>query len=76
MRYLLGLILLVFLGVVGIFAVQNTQTVRLNFLSWSVTAPLALLAVAIYFLGMLSGWNVVAFLRRSISRVTAESRSR
>jgi uncharacterized integral membrane protein len=76
MRYVLGFILLVFLGAVGIFAVQNTQTVTVQFLNWSLTAPLALLAVGIYVLGMASGWNVVAFVRTSIRRVTAEPRPR
>lgn len=76
MRFILGVILLIFLGAVGVFAVQNTQTVRLSFLNWRLDAPIAFLAIAIYFLGMLSGWNVIAFLRRTINRVTAEPRSR
>jgi uncharacterized integral membrane protein len=74
MRYVLAGILLPFLGAVGVFAVQNTQTVTARFLNWSLTAPLALMAVAIYLLGMLSGWTVVGFLRRSIRSVTAEPR--
>lgn len=69
MRYLLGLILLIFLGAVGLFAFQNTQPVTVKFWSTSVTAPFALLAVGVYFLGMISGWNVIAFVRSSISRV-------
>lgn len=75
MRFLLGFILLIFLGALGVFAVQNTQTLTVKFLNWSLTAPLALVSVGIYFLGMLSGWNVVAFLRRSIHSVTTEPRS-
>jgi uncharacterized integral membrane protein len=75
-RYLLAFILLAFLGAVGIFAVQNTQALTVRFLNWSITAPIALLTVAVYLLGMLSGWSVVAFLRHSIRRVTAEPRSR
>jgi len=76
MRFILGVILLVFLGAVGIFAVQNNQPVRLQFLDRSVNTTLAFLTVAVYFLGMLSGWNVIAFLRRSINRVTAEPPSK
>jgi len=76
MRFILGLILLIFLGVVGVFAVQNTQSVRLQFFDRSLTTPLAFLVVVVYFLGMLSGWNVISFLRRTINRVTAEPRSR
>lgn len=69
MRYLQLTILLLFLVGLGIFAVQNQETVPIVFLRWGVTAPLALQAVAFYLLGMLSGWTVVAFLRRSIQKV-------
>jgi len=74
MRYILAFILLVFLGAVGIFAVQNTQTVTVRFLQWGMTGPLAALTVVTYLVGMVSGWNVVAFLRRSIRQVTSETR--
>lgn len=74
MRYLLAALLFIFLAFVGLFAVQNTESVRVQFLSWGVTAPLAIVAVGIYFLGMISGWSVVAFLRRSYSRVAASPR--
>ncbi len=69
MRYILGLILLIFLGAVGLFAFQNTQPVTVKFWNSSVTAPFALLAVGVYLLGMVSGWNVIAFVRSSINRV-------
>jgi lipopolysaccharide assembly protein A len=69
LRYLLGLILLVFLGAVGLFAIQNTQPVTVKFWKSSITAPFAFLAVGAYFFGMISGWNVIAFVRSSINRV-------
>jgi putative membrane protein len=68
-RILLGLILLVFLGAVGLFAIQNTQTITVRFAGWGITAPVALLAVGVYLLGMISGWSVVSFVRRSIRTV-------
>ena len=74
MRFVYGVILLIFLGAVGVFALQNTQSVALRFLNWSVSAPVALLSVAVYFLGMISGWSVVGFLRSSLSRVTEDPR--
>jgi len=40
-----------------------------DFWTWQLTAPVALVIVAVYFLGMLSGWTVVAFIRRSLRRV-------
>jgi putative membrane protein len=71
MRFIQAVILLVFLGAIGIFAVQNTHTTPVFFLQWkSIPVSIALLSVASYLLGMLSGWTVVAFLRRSIRRVS------
>ena len=70
MRIIQAIILLAFLGAIGIFAVQNVQTVSLRFLNWSTSGPVALLIVGVYFLGMLTGWTVVSFLRRSIRKVS------
>jgi hypothetical protein len=39
-----------------------------------VTGPVALLAIAAYLLGMVSGWTVVAFVRRSLRRVSEQPR--
>jgi lipopolysaccharide assembly protein A len=68
-RFIFGTLLLVFLAAVGLFAAQNTQTITVRFWDWGITVPVALLAVAAYVLGMLSGWTVVGFVRSSIRRV-------
>ena len=70
MRVVQAILLLVFLGALGIFAVQNTNIITVRFLEWGITAPLALVSVAVYLLGMLTGWTVVAFVSRSLRRVT------
>lgn len=70
MRYIQAAILLFFLGAIGLFAIQNMQSIKVDFLTWSISAPVAIFAVAAYVLGMLTGWTVVAFLRRSIHRVS------
>jgi uncharacterized integral membrane protein len=70
MRFVQAIILLAFLGTVGIFAVQNTSVITVRFLNWAISAPVALVAVAVYLLGMLTGWTVVAFVTRSLRRVT------
>ena len=75
MRTLSAILLLIFLSAVAAFAVQNTQPLTVRFLTWKGDYPVALLSVVIYFLGMLSGWSVVGFLRRSISDVAASDRS-
>jgi putative membrane protein len=72
MRYLIGALLLVFLAAIGVFALQNINTVIVSFLNWKIEAPLAIVAVVIYLLGMVSGWSVVSFIRRSIRRVSAD----
>ena len=72
MKTIFGVVLLVLLGTVGLFAVQNMQTVVVRFATWTLTAPVAGLAVAVYLAGMVSGGAVVGFLRRSLKRVTAE----
>ena len=65
MRYLQGLILLAFLCAIGLFAVQNTDVITVKFLTWNISQPVALWSVGIYVLGMLSGWTVVALVKRS-----------
>jgi uncharacterized integral membrane protein len=69
MKWLQGILLLFFLSAVGLFAVQNTQTLTVLFLKWGVTSSVAFVILGSYVLGMLSGWTVVAFVSRSIKRV-------
>ncbi len=69
MRIIQAIIFLAFLGALGIFAVQNTDVITVNFWRWKIVGPLAPIAIALYVLGMLSGWTVVAFVRQSIRRV-------
>ena len=66
MRWIRIAIFLVFLGLVLVFAIQNTQPLTVHLLNANVTAPVALLALTIYVLGMVSGWSVVAYLKESI----------
>jgi hypothetical protein len=70
MRFFCFLILLAALAAVGIFAWQNDEDVKIWFLNRSLTASLALIIGAAYVLGMVSGWSVVGFLKRSFERVT------
>ncbi len=69
MRLLTGLILLAFLGAILLFAVQKQGPVELRFLNRTLTAPLAGVAVGSYVLGMLSGWSMLRFFRRSVKAV-------
>lgn len=69
MRVVLLVILLLVFTALGIFAFQNHELVTLHFLAWSLTVPFSLLILAVYLLGMVSGWSVVGFVRKSMRRV-------
>jgi len=74
MRFFYLSVLLVIAAAVAVFAVQNDGPVDLKYWDRSITAPLSLLIGAVYFLGMLSGWTVVGFLKRTVQRVTERPR--
>jgi uncharacterized integral membrane protein len=59
-RLLIGIVLGM---VVIVFAVQNTETVTYNFLAWSITAPRAVLVVAVFIFGLLSSWLITGLGR-------------
>jgi lipopolysaccharide assembly protein A len=67
MRWLNFIIVVLFAVATAVFAFQNLQTVTLAFLGFSVGAPLALLVVIIYVLGMVTGGSLFALIRRSIA---------
>jgi putative membrane protein len=70
MRFLFLLILLIAIGAIAIFAMQNNETVTIRYFERSITCPLPLLVAVVYLLGMVSGWTVIRFLSRSLRRVT------
>jgi uncharacterized integral membrane protein len=69
MRFIQAVIFLAFLCAVGLFAIQNTEAITVSFWRWKITNSVAILAIAAYVLGMLSGWTVVAFVGRSVRQV-------
>jgi lipopolysaccharide assembly protein A len=73
MRLIQAVAFLAFLGVLGLFALQNTSVITVSFWKWTLTGPVAILALAVYILGMVSGWTVFAFVQRSIRRVSERS---
>jgi lipopolysaccharide assembly protein A len=68
MRWFNIIVVVLFALATAIFALQNLQTVTLAFLGFSIGAPLALLVVVIYVLGMVTGGSLFALLRKSIER--------
>jgi lipopolysaccharide assembly protein A len=70
MRFFYFLLLVLFLGAVTVFAVQNKDPIAVKFLDRELSYPLAAIVGAAYVLGMFSGWTVVGMVRRSFRRVT------
>jgi len=70
MRYVQAVVFLALLATIGIFAIQNMGVVTVNFLTWNITQPVAIVSVAVYLLGMLSGWSILALARRCFRRAT------
>jgi putative membrane protein len=66
MRWVHLTVIVLFAVATVIFAVQNFQIVAVSFLGFSARAPLALLVVLIYLLGMVTGGSLWALLRRSL----------
>jgi len=70
MRYVQAVVFLAFLVTIGTFAIQNRAVITVNFLTWNVSQSVAIVTGAVYLLGMLSGWTVLAFARGSFRRAT------
>lgn len=76
MRTISGILLLAFLGIILAFALQNRAPVDIRVLDYKWTYPLAFVVVGAYVLGMLSGWSVLGFFRRSLRDVQTPERER
>ena len=68
MRTLYISVLVLIVAALVIFAYQNNESVTLQYFRHSIALPMSVLIAAVYVLGMLSGWTVVGFLRRSWRR--------
>jgi len=68
MRYIYVALVILILIVVITFTVQNIQSVTVSFMNASLTLPLSLLILGVYFLGMLTGGTVVSLIRSLIVR--------
>ena len=66
MRWVYTAVIAVLVAAILIFAIQNHQSVTVSFLGLSMSAPLALLAVVIYLLGMATGSSAWALMRWAV----------
>ena len=64
MRYVTGTLAILLLLVVVVFSFQNRESVSIAFLVWSLSVPKVFLILGTYVLGMVSGWGLVALVKR------------
>jgi len=57
-----------------LFKFQNLDTVTLTFLSWTTSLPMAVLAIVIYVMGMVTGGALLALLRPIVRRAAPKLR--
>jgi lipopolysaccharide assembly protein A len=76
MRFFSGLFLIMLIGAVGFLAYENNRDTVLNAWKWSWDVPLPFLVLAVYLLGMVSGWWLLGLMKRSWQRVTEPGRAR
>lgn len=69
MKLVYSILLFIFVVALVTFIFQNPHSVKIQFLGWSREAPMAAVSLGLYVLGMLSGWAVFAFLRKSIRSI-------
>ncbi len=74
MRFLQGVLLLAIVVVVVAFALQNNELLSVELFAWAAKAPISVVVAVAYALGMLTGWTVLAFARRSLRDVVAGSK--
>ena len=65
MRWVYLVLLLVIVTMIVVFIAQNREDETVTFFNQTITAPLAIYFVAVYFLGMWSGGTVVGFFKRA-----------
>jgi uncharacterized integral membrane protein len=66
MRWVYITVAAVLVAATVIFAVQNLQSVTVSFLSFRISAPLAILVAVIYLLGMFTGGGAWAMIRWAV----------
>ena len=70
MRWVYLVLLLVIVTMIVVFVAENNENQTVTFFNQTITAPLAVFFVAMYFLGMWSGGTVVGFVKRAYHHAT------
>ena len=72
-RYLYIALIVIFVGVVLLFKVQNMESVTISLFSMSVTLPTSVMVLLVYILGMFTGGFVLGLLRTWTNKATSRS---
>lgn len=64
MRYVTGALAIVALVAIGVFSIQNLESVEVSFLTWSISVSKFLVIIGSYLLGMITGWGLVDLFKR------------
>jgi len=70
MRWVYLVLLVVIVTMIVVFVAQNREIQTLMFFNQSITAPLYVFFVVLYFLGMWTGGTVVGFVKRAYQQAT------
>jgi uncharacterized integral membrane protein len=70
MRWVYLVLLVVIVAMIVVFIAQNREDETVMFFNQKITAPLSLIFVAVYFLGMWTGGTVMGFVKRAYHHAT------
>lgn len=77
MRIVKKIFLILFVILIVIFSIQNSQSITIAFFNWSVKLPVSIIIILIYILGMTTG-GIISSVIRSLTepkRVKQEDES-
>ena len=80
MRFIWFVIFLIFVAIIGVFAFENSESIPINYRDQSLSVqtihlPMSVLIGGVYVLGMLTGWTVIGFFKRTVQHVTERQKS-
>ena len=75
MRVISLLFLILLVAFLVILAIENNRPSTITVFQWSWELPFPALVVALYVLGMLTGWALIGAVKRSWRRVTDAERA-
>jgi putative membrane protein len=72
-RYLYIALIVIFVGIVVLFKIQNMESVTVSLFSMSVTLPTSVMVLLVYILGMFTGGFVLGLLRTWTNKATSRT---